>query len=200
MRRHSDGRAFVHVSENTADLIAGEVDLSEWDDEELYRGYTRAKDGSFRGRPPTVVPIALYQEFIRRQLRRAEQGFVDDLAETVKVVKNIARDENVDPDTRLRAANMIFDRALGKPKDRIELVGRLEQQEPHERVIEAVTVDRSLPPGDDEEDPEENITDAEVVDDDEPEPTRQPKPGSGDDWRPTYGNTDEEDDDEFVFD
>lgn len=195
MRRHSDGRAFVHVSENTADLIAGEIDLDEWDDEELYRGYSRAKDRSFRGRPPTVVPIALYQEFIRRQLRRAEQGFVDDLAETVKVVKDIARDENVDPDTRLRAANMIFDRALGKPKDRIELVGRLEQQEPHERVIEAVTLDRSLPAGDDEGE-DGDVVDAEVVDD-EPEP--EPAHGSDhEDWTPTYSN--EEEDDEFIFD
>lgn len=197
MRRNNDGRAYVRVSENTADLIAGEIDPVDWDDEELLRGYSRAKDGSFRGRPPSLVPIGVYQEFVKRQLQRAEQGFVENVAKTVEAVAAIAKDPDVDESTRLKAAEMIWDRVWGKAKSRVELTGAPDPKEAYEQVIDAVTLDRSLPAGEDEDEDDGDVVDAEVVEDDEPEP--EPRPGTdAEDWTPTYSN--EEDDDEFIFD
>lgn len=164
MRRHRDGRAYVHVSAATANLIAGEVDLNEWDDEELLRGYSRAEDGSFRGRPPSVVPIGVYQKFVRRQLERAEQKFVENVAAATEALADIATDPDVEPDTRLKAIGMIHDRIWGKAKERVELGGALEVEPAWRRVIEAVTVNRELPPLEDD-----GVVDAEVLDDEEDE-------------------------------
>lgn len=155
MRRHPAGGGFVRVTERTAELIAGEIDPAEWDDEELLRGYSRAKDGSFRGRPPSVVPMEVYQEFVRRQLHRAEQGFVDSVADAVRALRNIALDPEVEPPTRLKAIEMILDRVWGKPTQRHELGGAL-TLEPWRQVVEDVTIDRDL-----------DVLDAEIVDEEE---------------------------------
>lgn len=160
MRRHRDGRAFVHVSEATANLIAGEVDVGEWDDEELFRGYSRAKDGTFKGRPPSVVPIGVYQEFIRRQMQRAEQGFANNLTHAVQNLIRISEDPDVPANVRLRALEMIFDRVLGKPKERVE-IGPLIADPAWKQTIDAVTVDRAALAA-----PEDDVVDAEIVDDD----------------------------------
>lgn len=162
MKRNRDGRAYVRVSETTADLIAGEVDLSEWDDDELFRGHTRAKDGTWKGRPPSVVPIAVYQEFVRRQLQRAEQGFANNLTNAVNSLVRISEDPDVPANVRLKALEMIFDRVLGKPKERVEISPMIADPE-WKQNIDRVTVDRAAlaPPEDGD------VVDAEVVDDDD---------------------------------
>lgn len=144
MRRNADGRSYVRLSQATTELLAGEADLAGWDDEELLRGYSRAKNGSFAGRPPTLVPMEIYQELVRRQLRRAEQEFASNVARSVESLVAISEDPDVDARTRLRAIEMIHDRVWGKPKERVELAPPLMEPE-HVQMINAVTIDRDLP-------------------------------------------------------
>lgn len=52
------GRMRLTVSRHTGDILDGVVDLSEWDDEEIFRGQRRSPNGRFQGKPPIVVPQA----------------------------------------------------------------------------------------------------------------------------------------------
>ena len=48
MKRKRDGRAVVTVSPATANMLAtNNVDLTDWDDEELLRGRRRNKNGEW---------------------------------------------------------------------------------------------------------------------------------------------------------
>lgn len=161
LRRHADGRALVRVSEKVARLIAGESDLSEWDDEEIARGQARAKNGHFAGRPPTVVPKQVYVEFARRQMDAGFQDMIGDLREVVKAVRHIATDPDVDEGTRLRAADMIMDRVYGKPKQAVDI--GVSDRPRHEELIASVTIKRSMEEL--EECNEGEIVDAEVLED-----------------------------------
>lgn len=150
------GREWVRVSGPVAKMLAGELDLTQWDDEELFRGRQRDKNGNFSGRPPSLVPRAAYEEFVRRQLERAEQLFVSNIAEAVEELVKIAKDPDVDESVRLKAIQMISDRTLGAVKQRVD-IGAAGDSEPWKAIVEAVTVNRDLPDEDD-------VIDAEVVD------------------------------------
>lgn len=163
LRRDADGRAYVRVSPRMADLIAGETDLSQWTDEEVVRGQARSKRGMFEGRPPSVVPRALYEEFVRRQLEKGFSQLMADLPELVAVMLDLAKDETLDPALRLRAADMALDRVLGKPRERHDIdlgIAPAPERPSYEQVLNAVVIRR----GADEWDG--HVVDAEVVDDD----------------------------------
>ena len=96
-------------------------DLSDWDDEELRRGQKRDKNGHFRGRPPKIVPKILHDELTRRTLKEAQQLMQDNLVAAVKVLKDIALDDDVPPVDRVRAIDMMMTRIMGKPPERVEI-------------------------------------------------------------------------------
>lgn len=121
LRRDSDGRAYIRVSAKVARLIAGEEDLTEWSDEEIVRGRALSKRGKFEGQTPSVVPHAVYQEWARRQLEQGFAELIGDLPELLRAVLAIAKDPEVDENTRLRAADMALDRILGRPREKMEL-------------------------------------------------------------------------------
>lgn len=158
LKINADGRAYIRVSERVAKLITGDIDPSTWDDEELARGYMRDKNGKFN-RPPVVVPRSIYAEWARRQMEQGFQDMLGDLREIVRAVCAIATDDTVDEGTRLRAADMIMNRVYGMPKQAVDVA--LREPEKYEQLLESVTIDRSLPPEDDD------VVDAEVLDEDD---------------------------------
>jgi hypothetical protein len=161
--RHKDGRAHVRVGAQVAALIAGDLDISQVDDEELIRGQLRSRDGNFRGSPPVIVPRALYAEWVRREMETGFQSMIGDLGQIVQSVVGIAGDESLPANVRLKAAEMVMDRVYGKVRQHVEL--DLGEKPKHEAVIEEATIDRS-PEG--WGNPEEDaIVDAELVSEDD---------------------------------
>jgi hypothetical protein len=150
---------YVRVGAKAAQLIAGEIDLSDFDDEEILRGQARTKAGDFRGGEPTIVPRAIYQEFARRQMEAGFTDMIGHLQEIVRVVLDIATDPDNEPSVKLRAAEMIMDRIYGKPKAEMQLA--LEPGSGFEEVLAATVINRDEfdKPWDGEE---EIIVDAEV--------------------------------------
>lgn len=154
-------RTWIQVTREVADLVKGQVDLSDWDDEELMRGRKRSKRGGFQGRPTNVVPRQAYEEFVRRQLERVEQHLAANVAEATAELTKIAKDPDVPEAIRLKAIEMIHNRVLGTPKQRldVDITGTLK----HEQLIEDVTIRR-----DEWDEDSWDVVDAEVVEPDEP--------------------------------
>lgn len=178
----STGRTYVRVAGSVAALICGEDDVEKWDDEELLRGRRRAKDGTFRGGEPVLIPAQVYEEFKRRQLERVEQAFMENVAAAAQNLADMAADKNLDAAIRLRAQKMLLDRVLGRPTESVEVRGHLK----HEQVIEQVTINR-----DELAATTDDIVDAEVVEDD----------GFDFDWEGDTGHTVRMDDgDDWDFD
>jgi hypothetical protein len=120
-KRMKDGRALMTVSSSTADILDGITDLSEWDDEELLRGQRRAANGSFVGRPPKVVPQEVHAERIRRTMTKAHVLLQESTVDAVALLRQVVLDDFANYSDRVRAAELIITRVLGKPTERIEL-------------------------------------------------------------------------------
>ncbi|MDZ7676181.1 MAG: hypothetical protein U5K30_14080 [Acidimicrobiales bacterium] len=82
-------------------------------------GETRT--AGWTGRPPAVVPKALMDEWIRRQMSEGVELLQENTEAAVQVIIQVATDPEVDPETKLKAAQMILDRTLGEPKETMDL-------------------------------------------------------------------------------
>jgi hypothetical protein len=118
----SDTDVYVRLRGRYAELLADPSKVLDLDDEELARGQLKAVDGSFRGRPPLVVPTELVQAMRREWLGRAEAKLREALMDAgIKPLVEIAQDKTVDAGVRVRAAEKIIERNMGKVPDKVEL-------------------------------------------------------------------------------
>jgi hypothetical protein len=138
VRRLSDGRGMLAVSSTTAGILAGELDVSEWTDEELIRG--QRKD-NWSGRPPTVVPSAIHSELVKRRMSKAYDLLRTNARRAVAVLVEVATDKKAPPAIRVQAATEILDRTLGKPTERMEL--DVDVMKPWQRLIASSVVGMS---------------------------------------------------------
>jgi hypothetical protein len=121
MRRLADGRGIVAISPTSAGILAGEVDLSEWSDEELARGQRRDKHGRWSGRPPKVIPSEVHAEIVRRKMSEAYTLLRENTYKAVEVLVEVATDKKASPAVRVQAAEQILDRTLGKAVEHMKL-------------------------------------------------------------------------------
>ncbi len=120
-KRKKDGRASVEISPASAAVLHGEVDLSIFDDEELLGGRKRSADGSFKGRPPQVLPTEFLHELNRRRFSRAHALLASSLEDTIRMLLSIVNSEESADSDRIKAAEILLDRTLGKPTERVQL-------------------------------------------------------------------------------
>lgn len=116
-------RAVLRLGASNTKIITGQEDLSEWDDEELKRGQRRGKNGVFTGRPPKIVPKAIHDELVKRTLSRANKKLMEKTEAMVDVLLAIAEGADTEPKDALRAVNMVLERTMGKPADKVEFTG-----------------------------------------------------------------------------
>lgn len=150
----SDCRALVRVGVGTTRVLTGEDDLSEWDDDELIRGQRKDKNGRFQGRRPLVVPMIIHQELVKRRLSQAAVIMRDNLVDVTQTVVDIALGADSEDKDRLKAAEIIMNRMMGKAPERVEF-------KLAESKMEAAFKAMLVPDEDDD------IVDAEVIEDDE---------------------------------
>jgi hypothetical protein len=92
-------------------FMRGEITVEDLDDEELALGRLKAIDGTFRGRPPKVVPGEMVAAMRREWLSRAEAKLREALmSKGIGVLTELAR-----------AAEKIIERTMGKVPDRVQL-------------------------------------------------------------------------------
>lgn len=121
MRILADGRGLAKVSPITAGIINGTIDVSEWSDEELIRGQRKNKRGKWDGKPPGLVPAAIHQEITRRRFSRAFDLLADSLVDCALMLRSIVNDKRAAKSDRIKAAEVLMDRVLGRPKEQVSL-------------------------------------------------------------------------------
>jgi hypothetical protein len=132
VRELADGRGLVKISPVTRAVIDGTEDLSTWSDEELERGIRRGRDGKFR-KPPRLVAKAVHDELVRRKMTKAYSLLRESTHKAVEVLIEVATDRKADPAVRVKAAEAILDRSLGKPTESMRL--SIDGSEPWQRLI-----------------------------------------------------------------
>lgn len=122
-------------SQIVSDIKAGEYTWADFvdglDEEELARGQLKAEDGTFKGRPPSLVPREFLLACQREQERRFKEIFSQDVLTVARKYVNIAQDENIPAKDRLKAMQYVMERIFGGiPKD-----VRVSQEQPWETMV-----------------------------------------------------------------
>lgn len=113
---------YVRVTGRYAEFLAGKITVEDLDDDELAQGRLKASDGTFRGRPPSVIPQEMVAAMRREWLKRANARLAEALLEKgIGTYVELAGNEEVDPGVRLRAADRIVERMMGKVPDKVEV-------------------------------------------------------------------------------
>lgn len=121
-----------------AEFIQGKITVEDLDDEELAQGRLKASDGTFRGRPPAVIPAEMVQAMRREWMSRAEAKLRDALMEHgLGTLVELAKNEDVDASVRLRAAQTIIERTMGKVPDKVVLAA----EDPVETLFRGILAD-----------------------------------------------------------
>jgi hypothetical protein len=119
--RTRDGGAKIRLTATAAGVIYDGQSLDTWDDEELIRGRRRNKHGTFTGRPVQVVPAALLKELNRRRFSRAHALMADSLVDGALMLRSVINDKKADAADRIKAAELLFNRVLGKAHESVSL-------------------------------------------------------------------------------
>lgn len=129
----------VYVGESNRRILAGEDEVAEWDDEELWRGRRRDKSGGFRGRDPSLVPVGVHRELNQRKFgEQAYEVLKDSVVEAVEYQVEVMRDPDADPALRMRAAEDIINRILGKPETRSQVDVSVRREPWQEALVQSI--------------------------------------------------------------
>ncbi len=137
----------MSVGTTIARILRGEDDLSEWSDAELERGQRRLRDGSFPSRRPQVIATQLHDELVRRRLGRTTKLLQRSTPQAIRLLVKIVRDEEASNRDRIKAAELILDRALGKAPQAVDLHIDTEKLQPWQRMMaeSIVPTEQDLP-------------------------------------------------------
>jgi hypothetical protein len=120
VRELADGRGLVKLSVAQTRILNGDEDLSSWTEAELEYGAKRGKDGRFR-KKPRVIAQAVHDELVRRKMTKAFSLLRESVHDSVALLRSIVLDPDADGALRVKCAETILDRVLGKPKESIAL-------------------------------------------------------------------------------
>lgn len=108
-------------------FVAGQITANDLDDEELAACGFRGVDG--RIFKPRNVPRELAQAFTRAIYERAQQELRSNTVKAAQVMAGIMVDESVDASIRLKAAESIIERNLGKTPQVVAITGQAAYEE-----------------------------------------------------------------------
>ena len=96
--------------------MAGQIDPADLTDDEVSKMRLMDADGHFRGRPTAVIPRDLAMAFRSEQQRRLMAWFAEQVPLAQTAVTELLRSRHLSPGdaTRLRAAESVFERVIGK--------------------------------------------------------------------------------------
>lgn len=111
------------IPDRYAAFVKGELTIEDLDEEELMRGQIRGKDGSFRGRPPRLVPREFAQGLAAAQhnhMARRIAGLVDKAFKTLEEVMDKQHPQPGDA-ARVKAAQLLIERYLGRVPETVNI-------------------------------------------------------------------------------
>jgi hypothetical protein len=141
MRERARAEGRMGAAERWAMLLSGQLTVGDLDDEEVKRMQVRTANGDFSGRRRSTMPSHIAQAFRDENLKRANAALEAGLGDAVKALLDIAHDPDEKAADRIKAANIIVERVMGKAKQDIKLEVSRFDEVAHE-VVEGIVLDR----------------------------------------------------------
>lgn len=128
-KRSNDPRNPKNLYDEDRLIAESILDLEDWDNEELIRGYRRNRNGRF-GSPPQYIPREIQQEAFRRLIGRGERKMKVAYMEAVEQLVRLAQSADSEK-VRLDAIKALMERVVGKVPD----IVRVSQEQPWEAML-----------------------------------------------------------------
>lgn len=109
--------------------------------EELARGQLRSTDGTFVGRPPSMVPRAFHRACIAELMRRGktlwQENYLSAIEAMTDIAKGVGAGKHATPSERIKAAQFVIERLEGKVPEKLIV----ETDQPWQLVIGDIVAD-----------------------------------------------------------
>jgi len=126
-------------------VVSGDIPLEELDDVELSRMQLRDKRGSFSGAAPRLVPRDIAEAHGRELLARNDRILREVLLPATEVFVAVMLNERAKDADRMKAAEYLHTRFMGKVPDKLEVTAELKPWEG--LVAEVVVITEEAEPG-----------------------------------------------------
>jgi hypothetical protein len=113
--------AYERVGAAATAVLTGADDINDWDDDELAFGRRRGKNGKFGGQPPRMIPMVCLRELTRRKIFDTESVIREAIVDAARYIAGVAQGKEQPNADRQRAAQVLLDRFLGKPTERVDV-------------------------------------------------------------------------------
>lgn len=120
------GRTFKRV---WANIVNGNIPISEMDSEELARGQLKDANGNFSGAPGQLMPRELADARQREVLKRVEEQFLSMATKATQVYVDVLEDPAASHSDKMKAAEYLHMRFMGKVPDRLEMKAEMKPWE-----------------------------------------------------------------------
>jgi len=139
----STGRVYQRV---WANVVNGNIPLEELDDDELREARLKDSNGHFGGPPGKLIPRELSDQRTREVMTRVASQFRDIALNATKAFIDTLDDDLASHADKMKAAEYLHQRFLGKVPDKMELTAEVK---PWESLVSG-TILRDLPTDDDD--------------------------------------------------
>lgn len=136
-----DGWVLVNgsmVKRAWGNVINGSIPLSELDDEEIARMQLRDRNGGFSGKKPRLLPRELADRQTREVLLRNQRMLQEMILKTTQVYVDVVEDPNASTVDKMKAAEYLQNRFLGKVAERVHLSAEVK---PWEGLVQGILTD-----------------------------------------------------------
>lgn len=113
-------RALAALTPMWQRIARGDIDLSQYSDEEILTGRIQMADGRLLPTPPTL-PDNFVAEQVRRGLRKAQRKIREGAMSALEVYADILEDDTLEPRDRLKAGQFFLERFLGKETQHVHV-------------------------------------------------------------------------------
>jgi len=134
---YTDPETGVTVRRTFDNVRKGLIPWSDLDSEELARLQLRDRNGSFSGLKPLIIPRELVQAHTRELLSRNDKLMREVILKATSVFTDIIESTTATDADKMRAAQYLHDRILGKTPDKVEIKAELK---PWESVVTEIGV------------------------------------------------------------
>lgn len=128
------------IPDRYMEFVEGKISVTDLDDEEVFRGQIRNKNGDFRGRPSNFVPrefASVIQQEAARRFQAEMQALVPEAIRTVQDVMNKKHPQPGDG-ARVTAAFKTIERYAGKTPETVQIQAEISVWE--KNAAEIITV------------------------------------------------------------
>lgn len=132
-----------HIPDRYRMLVTGEMTVADLDDEEIFRGQLRNKNGDFRGRPPQWVPQAFVKALQEEQRKRFSSEMQGLVPESMKAIQRVLTKRHPQPGDGaiVNAAFKTIERFAGRVPENVNMNLHAEVSLVEQNMADIIEVD-----------------------------------------------------------